>query len=70
MDNTTLMETTIIEKGMRSLIDVLGIVDAERFIAIMNRKKQNYDEWRKDYFAKMSREEYERELFEFTRAQK
>ena len=52
---------------MRSLIDALGVVDAERFIVIMNRNKKDYDEWRTNYFEKMPPQKYKEELFEFSR---
>ena len=69
MNNAVLTEASVIEKGMRSLVDTLGVVDAERFISIMNRKKQSYEEWRKDYFDKMTEDEYRQELFDFAKSQ-
>ena len=57
----------LVQKGMNSLIDTLGVVDAERFIVFLNREKPNYDTWREKYFGKMSRKEYEKKLFNFTK---
>ena len=54
--------TEILNVGM---IDAMGVVDAKRFIAIMNREKANYDDWRTSYFGKMTPEEYEKGLLEF-----
>lgn len=68
--NNIMNDDVVIERGFQSLIDALGVVNAERFIAIMNRKKQNYDEWREEYFDKMTTEEYKKELFDFAKAQK
>ena len=62
---STTAENIVVEKGMRSLINAMGVVDAERFIAIMNREKANYDDWRTSYFGKMTPEEYEKGLLEF-----
>lgn len=62
---STTADNIVVEKGMRSLINAMGVVDAERFIAIMNREKANYDDWRTSYFGKMTPEEYEKGLLEF-----
>ena len=40
-------EAEIRVKGMQALIDVLGLVDAERFIAANSRDRFNYTEWRR-----------------------
>lgn len=42
MNQSTLMDT-----GMRCLIDTLGPVEAERFIANLLREPFDYTEWRK-----------------------
>ena len=36
-------------KGMDALIAALGIVDAERFVMIMNRDSSDYTEWRANH---------------------
>ncbi len=33
--------------GMNALIDVLGLVEAERFIAAVSRDRLDYTEWRR-----------------------
>jgi hypothetical protein len=33
--------------GMKALIDVLGLVEAERFIAAVSRDRLDYTEWRR-----------------------
>jgi len=33
--------------GMNALIDVLGLVEAERFIAAVSRDRFDYTEWRR-----------------------
>ena len=62
-------DAAIVERGMQILIDALGNVDAERFISIMNRRKDDYDVWRDKYFGKMTAEEYKKELFAFANKQ-
>jgi hypothetical protein len=33
-------------RGMRALIDALGLVDAERFVMSINRERFDYTRWR------------------------
>jgi len=40
-------DTEIRSDGIRALMQVLGTVEAERFIALINRERFNYTEWRK-----------------------
>jgi len=40
-------ETELRLQGMKALIDALGLVEAERFLAAINREKFDYTEWRK-----------------------
>lgn len=40
-------EAEIRVKGMQALIDALGLVDAERFVAANSRDRFNYTEWRR-----------------------
>ena len=37
-------------EGVDALIERLGMVDAERFVALMNRESFDYTEWRRDRF--------------------
>lgn len=48
----------LMECGMRCLIDNLGIIEAEQFIANVNRERFDYTEWRRDHFGAMSAEEF------------
>ena len=50
-------ESLIMEKGMRTLIDVLGIVNAERFITILIREPFDYTKWQREYFDNMTVDE-------------
>jgi hypothetical protein len=54
MTNTT----ALLDKGIRCLNDELGILDAERFVALLLRESFDYTEWRKNnLFAGMSVDE-------------
>ncbi len=39
-------ETEIRLRGMRALIDALGLVKAERFVVAINRERFDYTTWR------------------------
>ena len=38
----------LLERGIRCLNNELGILDAERFVALLIREPFDYTEWRKD----------------------
>ncbi len=40
-------EAEIRLNGVKALVQALGAVDAERFVALMNRERFDYTEWRK-----------------------
>ncbi|MCL2420538.1 MAG: hypothetical protein FWD03_01655 [Defluviitaleaceae bacterium] len=50
-------ETLIMERGMRSLVDSLGEVDAERFITRLIREPFDYTKWQRDLFRDMTLDE-------------
>ena len=41
-------DTDLRFEGIRALMQVLGTVEAERFIALINRERFDYTEWRKN----------------------
>ena len=43
--------------GMKALNDILGEVDAEKFIFLINKDNFNYTEWQKDLYKDMTAEE-------------
>jgi hypothetical protein len=47
-------EAAIRNKGMKVLIEHLGKVEAERFIASIIREPFDYTEWQKDLFENLS----------------
>ena len=40
-------DIAIRQEGMTALINTLGYVDAERFVALVNRETFDYTQWRK-----------------------
>jgi len=50
-------DTAIMESGMRSLVDSLGVVDAERFITRLIREPFDYTKWQQDLFQDMTLDE-------------
>jgi 3-dehydroquinate dehydratase len=50
-------DTIIKHEGYEAIFKTLGIVETERFIAIIRREKFDYTEWRKDLFQNISVEE-------------
>ena len=63
MDST--ME--IMNKGMNCLIQQMGIVDAEKFISIINREKFDYTKWRQNLFEDMSLDDINKEAAAFSK---
>lgn len=43
----------IMDAGFECLVEKLGIVDAERFVAMIKRDNFDYTLWRREYFDKM-----------------
>ncbi|MBT3225249.1 MAG: hypothetical protein HN580_12190 [Deltaproteobacteria bacterium] len=50
-------DTEIKILGMEILSQHLGIVETERFIALIQREKFDYTKWRQDLFPEMSGEQ-------------
>ena len=50
-------DTIIRNEGMQVLLDELGLVDAERFIMLIQREPFDYTKWRENLFEDMSIEE-------------
>ena len=42
------------DKGMNCLLENLGTIETERFIAVLIREQFDYTKWRKDYFGDKS----------------
>ncbi|WP_295587884.1 hypothetical protein [uncultured Lamprocystis sp.] len=54
---TTETESAIRLRGMRALIDVLGLVEAERFMGSINRERFDYTIWRQQSLPDLSIEQ-------------
>ena len=50
---TTITDTEVKQKGQGALLAVLGEVDAERFITLLNRDPFDYTTWQKNLFGDM-----------------
>ena len=57
----------LLQRGMRCLIDNLGIIETEKFIALLTEQIPDYTQWQRDYFDSMTPEEFETSLQEFIR---
>ena len=53
MNNTT----DIMERGMSCLLEKLGTIETERFIATIIRERFDYTKWRRDHFGDATIEE-------------
>jgi hypothetical protein len=49
-----LTETVLKSEGMKVLVERFGLVETERFIALMNRERFNYTEWQRNLWGGMS----------------
>jgi len=56
--------------GIEVLNRYLGVVDTERFIALIQREKFDYTKWRQNLFGGMSGEEVSKIAMEFQKHQK
>ena len=47
-----MMESTseIMNRGMKCLVEQMGIIEAEQFISVIIREKFDYTKWQRDYF--------------------
>ena len=56
----------LLQRGMRCLIDNLGIIETEKFIALISSEKiDDYTQWQRDYFDSMTPEEFRMSLENF-----
>jgi hypothetical protein len=53
--------------GFEILTQHLGLVEAERFVTLIQREKFDYTRWRQNLFAGLSGEEISRQAMEFRR---
>ena len=53
--------------GFEILSRHLGLVEAERFIMLVQRERLDYTQWRQNLFAELSGEEISRQAMDFQR---
>lgn len=53
----TLTDNEIELRGLKALVQDMGLVEAERFIALINRDGFDYTEWQRNLWEGMSVEE-------------
>ena len=58
-------DTLIRNEGMEVLANSLGLVDAERFIVLMNKEPFDYTKWRENLFKGMTIEEISKRAMEY-----
>jgi len=61
-------DTEIKLKGVKTLIKALGIVEAERFIALMSREPFDYTEWQRNLWANESIHEISHKAMEYRKS--
>ncbi len=47
-------DTVLLNTGMKVLIDHLGLVEAERFVYLMNKEPFDYTKWRESLYEGMT----------------
>ncbi len=55
----------LLNQGMKCLVNGMGLVDAERFVAAVMREKFDYTKWQRDYFDKKSPEQLHTEAVQY-----
>lgn len=65
-----MMESTaeIMSRGMKCLVEQMGIVEAERFISVVIREKFDYTKWQRDYFDEKTPADISKEASQFEKA--
>ncbi len=60
--------TAIMNKGMKCLIEQMGIIEAEQFISIIIREKFDYTKWQREYFDAKTPETISEEASQFEKS--
>lgn len=58
-------DTEIKSQGMKFLVKNLGIVEAERFIALIQREPFDYTQWKQNHWTEKTVKEIHKEAVEF-----
>jgi len=59
------VDTEIKMRGLDALTNSLGLVDAERFVFLLQRDRLDYTKWRQNLFAGLSGEEISRQAMKY-----
>lgn len=63
-----LNDDEIFAKGLKVLVEGIGDLEAEKFIALVNRNKFNYTEWRREnLFKDITPEEFNKSAIEYAK---
>ena len=65
-----LVDTELKVRGFDALTKSLGMVEAERFVSLVQRDRMDYTKWRKNLFAGLSGEEISRQAMDFAKKSK
>ena len=57
----------LLNRGMICLTEHMGVIKAERFVALLSREKFDYTKWQRDHFDQMPAERISREAEEHER---
>lgn len=57
----------IMDMGLTCLVEKLGIVNTEHFIATIKRENFNYTTWQRDYFDQMKSGQIREEALEYAK---
>ena len=57
----------LMDAGFACLVEKLGVIDAERFVAMIKRDSFDYTIWRREYFDKMSLDQVSEEAAVYAR---
>ena len=63
-------EISLRREAMKILVENLGLVDTERFIALIKKDKFDYTEWRRDLYKDMTVDEIYQKAVEFQKIKK
>ena len=70
MMGTVRTDVVIRTTGMDALIEKLGLVDAERFIMLIQKDSFDYTKWRENLFKDMTLEELSQKVMEYRQSQR
>lgn len=57
----------IMNRGINCLLEKLGVVETEQFIAVINREKFDYTKWQRQRFDDMSSDEFNEAAVAYSR---